>query len=153
MGNNLRGFWYQVHSSYLCQRPGPRRPSGRVRRTPIRRSDRSATHEWKIGWHDLPTGLAILESIRRWRNKPKGVWGGNSINISWEDHYWEIAKNGFSTTNNEIEYKTLLMGMTMVQKMVGKMIEMFSDSRLVVGQVKGEFEARDKRMQDRKSVV
>ena len=28
-----------------------------------------------------------------------------------------------------------------------KAIEMFLDSRLVVGQVKGEFEARDKRMQ------
>ena len=28
-----------------------------------------------------------------------------------------------------------------------KVVEMFSDSRLVVGQVKGEFEARDERMQ------
>ena len=31
--------------------------------------------------------------------------------------------------------------------MGGKAVEMFSDSRLVVGQVKGEFEARDERMQ------
>ena len=53
----------------------------------------------------------------------------------------------FSATNNEAEYEALLMGMTMVQKMGGKTIEMFSDSRLVVGQVKGEFEARDERMQ------
>ena len=29
----------------------------------------------------------------------------------------------------------------------GKAIEMFSDSRLVIGQVKDEFEARDERMQ------
>ena len=28
-----------------------------------------------------------------------------------------------------------------------KAVEMFSDSRLVVGQVKGDLEARDKRMQ------
>ena len=35
----------------------------------------------------------------------------------------------------------------MVQKMGGKVIDMFSDLRLVVGQVKGEFEARDERMQ------
>ena len=34
----------------------------------------------------------------------------------------------------------------MVQKMDGKIVEMFSDSRLVVGQVKGELEARDIRM-------
>ena len=54
---------------------------------------------------------------------------------------------GFSATNNEAKYEALLMGMTMVQKMSEKAIEMFSDSRLVVGEVKGEFEARDERMQ------
>ena len=36
----------------------------------------------------------------------------------------------------------------MVQKMGGKAIEAFSNSRLVVGQVKGELEARDARMQE-----
>ena len=44
----------------------------------------------------------------------------------------------FSATNNEVEYETLLVGMTMVQKMGGKVVEIFSDSRLVVGQVQGE---------------
>ena len=36
----------------------------------------------------------------------------------------------------------------MVQKMGGRTVEMFSDSRLVVGQVKGELEAKDVRMQN-----
>ena len=40
---------------------------------------------------------------------------------------------GFSATNNEAKYEVLLMGMAMVQKMGGKTVEMFSDSRLVVG--------------------
>ena len=40
---------------------------------------------------------------------------------------------GFSTTNNEAEYETLLIGMAMVQKIGGKIVEMFYDSRLVVG--------------------
>ena len=53
---------------------------------------------------------------------------------------------GFSAINNEAEYESLLMGMTMVQKMGGKSMEMLSDSRLIVGQVKGELEARDTRM-------
>ena len=35
----------------------------------------------------------------------------------------------------------------MVQRMGGKSIKLFSDSRLVVGQVRGEFEAKDERMQ------
>ena len=53
----------------------------------------------------------------------------------------------FLATNNEDEYEALLEGVSMVQKMRGKAIKMFSDSRLVVGQVKGELEARDERMQ------
>jgi len=52
-----------------------------------------------------------------------------------------------SATNNEAEYETLLKGMSMVQRMGRKAVKMFSDSRLVVGQVKGELEARDARMQ------
>ena len=53
----------------------------------------------------------------------------------------------FSATNNEAEYETLLMGIAMVQRMGGKSIKVFLDSRLVIGQVKGEFEAKDERMQ------
>ena len=55
---------------------------------------------------------------------------------------------GFSTTNNEAEYEVLLTGMVMVQKMGGKTMEVFSDSKLVVDQVRGELEARDPRMQE-----
>ena len=57
-------------------------------------------------------------------------------------------KLGFSATNNEAEYEALLVGMTMVQKMGGKVVEMFSNSRLVMDQVQGELEARDLRMQE-----
>ena len=53
---------------------------------------------------------------------------------------------GFSATNNEAEYEALLMGMMMVQKMGGRTVKVYSDSRLVVGQVRGELEARDLRM-------
>ena len=40
---------------------------------------------------------------------------------------------GFLVTNNEAEYEVLLVGMTMIQKMGGKAMEIFSNSRLVVG--------------------
>ena len=53
----------------------------------------------------------------------------------------------FSATNNETKYEALLKGMTMVQRMGGKFIKLFSDSRLVVFQVIGEFEVKDERMQ------
>ena len=42
---------------------------------------------------------------------------------------------GFSAINNEVEYEALLVRMIMVQKMSEKTVEVFSDSRLVVGQV------------------
>ena len=54
---------------------------------------------------------------------------------------------GFLTTNNEVEYEALMMEMVMVQKIGGKSIKVFLDSRLVIGQVKGEFEVKDERMQ------
>ena len=53
---------------------------------------------------------------------------------------------GFSATNNKAKYEALLVGMAMVQKMGGRIVEIFLDSRLVAGQVKGELEARDVRM-------
>ena len=53
----------------------------------------------------------------------------------------------FSATNNKAEYEALMMGMAMVQRISGKSVKIFSDSRLVVIQVKGEFEAKDERMQ------
>ena len=52
----------------------------------------------------------------------------------------------FSVTNNEAEYEALMMGMAMVQRMGGKSVKFFSDSRLVIDQVKGEFEAKDERI-------
>ena len=60
---------------------------------------------------------------------------------------------GFSTTNNEVEYEALLMGMTMIQKMGGKTVKVYSDSKLVVGQVRDDLEARDPRMQEYLSQV
>ena len=53
---------------------------------------------------------------------------------------------GFSATNNEAEYEALLEGMALVQRMGVGSMEIFSNSRLVIGQVKGELEAKDVRM-------
>ena len=52
----------------------------------------------------------------------------------------------FSTTNNEAEYEALLMGIMIVQKIGGKTVKVFLDSKLVIDQVRGDLEARDPRM-------
>ena len=54
----------------------------------------------------------------------------------------------FLATNNETEYETLLRGMMMVQKIGGKAVRVFSDSKLVMRQVRGDLEAQDSRMQE-----
>ena len=53
----------------------------------------------------------------------------------------------FLAMNNQAKYEALMMGMTMVQRMGGKLVKVFSNSRLIIGQVKGEFEVKNKRMQ------
>ena len=50
---------------------------------------------------------------------------------------------GFLVTNNEAEYETLLVEIAMVGRLGGEVIEIYSNSHLVVGQVNGKFEARD----------
>ena len=57
-------------------------------------------------------------------------------------------KLNFSATNNEAKYEALLRGMMMVQKMGGKAVRVFLDSKLIVGQVRGDLKARDSRMQE-----
>ena len=74
------------------------------------------------------------------RSKPKGIRSGLVV-VSPERIIIEKSlRLGFSATNNEVEYEALLVGMAMVQKMEGRTVEIFSDLRLVVGQVKGELE-------------
>ena len=54
---------------------------------------------------------------------------------------------GFSATNNEAEYEALLARIAMVKLLGGDTVELYSDSKLIVGQVDGDFETQDERMQ------
>ena len=45
----------------------------------------------------------------------------------------KFLRLGFSATNNEAEYETLIVGMAMVQQMEGRAVEVFLDSRLDMG--------------------
>ncbi|XP_075651109.1 uncharacterized protein LOC142621663 [Castanea sativa] len=58
----------------------------------------------------------------------------------------KLLRLGFLATTNEAEYEALLAGLNAVQKLGGKTIRAYCDSRLVVGQVLGEYEAKDLRM-------
>ena len=55
---------------------------------------------------------------------------------------------GFKASNNEAKYEALLVGLRTVLGMDARDVEIYSDSRLVVSQVQGSFEARDSRMKE-----
>ena len=99
-------------------------------------------------------GIVSLQKPLSWRVYIDGVMNQRGFGVglvvsSLENIIIEKSlRLGFSTTNNEAEYEALLVGMTMVYKMGGKTVEIFSNSRLVVGQLKGELEAKDVRIQE-----
>nr|XP_023874648.1 uncharacterized protein LOC111987173 [Quercus suber] len=53
---------------------------------------------------------------------------------------------GFRASNNEVEYEAFLAGLRTASSLGAREVELYSDSRLVVNQVLGSFEARDPRM-------
>jgi ribonuclease HI/dsDNA-binding SOS-regulon protein len=54
---------------------------------------------------------------------------------------------GFKTTNNEAEYEALIAGLRLARELGVRVLEAFSDSQIVVQQVNGEYEARDRSLQ------
>ena len=53
----------------------------------------------------------------------------------------------FPATNNETKYKGILTGLRLGKVFGAKNLLIQSDSKLVIGQIKGEYEAREERMQ------
>ena len=95
-----------------------------------------------ISQYYLPTWEVYVDGA----SNQKGSGVGLALTSPEKVVIEKFLRLGFPTTNNEAKYEALLEGMTMVQRMGGKSIKLFSDSRLVVGQVRGEFEAKDERM-------
>ena len=55
---------------------------------------------------------------------------------------------GFKASNNEAEYEALLVGLRVVSDLGAKEVKVYLDSRLVVNQVQGSFEAKDPQMME-----
>ena len=113
--------------------------------------------EMDVENHNMGEGLVGVVSIQcpmPWElyvdgaTNQRGSWVGLVL-VSLENITIEKSlRLSFSVTNNEAKYEALLMGIMMVQKMGGKAVKVFSYSKLVVGQVRGDLEACDPRMQE-----
>ena len=53
----------------------------------------------------------------------------------------------FSATNNEAEYEGILTELRVEKSLGAKSLLLQSDSKLVIGQIKEEYEAKEERMQ------
>ncbi|XP_019170997.1 PREDICTED: uncharacterized protein LOC109166502 [Ipomoea nil] len=79
--------------------------------------------------------------------------GGEVVLINQEGFqaYYAI-RFAFKLSNNETEYEALLRGLCLALNMRVEKLKIRCDSRLLVGQVIGEFEASDERMRSRVAV-
>ncbi|XP_059637593.1 uncharacterized protein LOC132279586 [Cornus florida] len=59
----------------------------------------------------------------------------------------------FAATNNEAEYETLLAGIKLAKELKVRNLNVFSDSQLVVRQVRGEYKTKDETMEAYRSAV
>ena len=96
-----------------------------------------------VSFHGHPSWKLYIDGVANHKGFGVGLFLISPKKITIE----KSLRLGFSVMNNETKYEALLVGMTMVQKMGGKVVEIFSNSRLVIGQVQGELEARNPRMQ------
>jgi ribonuclease HI len=77
----------------------------------------------------------------------KEMSGAGVILVSPEKDKFEYALQlRFRATNNEAEYEALLAGLKLSKSMGIRALTIKSDSQLIVGQVKGEYEAKEDRM-------
>ena len=91
--------------------------------------------------------------VKRWTiqtdNSSAQKRGGVGVMITTPDG--EILKYGvrlrFLATNNEAEYEGILTGLRLEKALGVKRLLIQSDSKLVIEQIKGEYEAKEERMQ------
>ena len=77
----------------------------------------------------------------------KGGGAGIVITSSEKDVLKYGVQLKFPISNNEAEYEALLAGLRIVRALGVENIVLKSDSQLIIGQVRGDFEVKETRMQ------
>ncbi|XP_050249037.1 uncharacterized protein LOC126696316 [Quercus robur] len=101
----------------------------------------------------LPDEEGTTDEVDKWTIQTDGSSaqkrGGVGVVITTPDG--EVMKYGvqleFPATNNEAEYEGILTGLRLGKALGAKNLLVQSDSKLVIGQISGEYEAKEERMQ------
>ncbi|XP_012836532.1 PREDICTED: uncharacterized protein LOC105957150 [Erythranthe guttata] len=105
-------------------------------------------------------GQALADFLQETtRPEEQGIWrvfvdgsanaSGSGVGVLLAEAGEELEyaiKLPFKASNNEAEYEAVIHGMKLVSSAGGRKLNIFSDSQLVVQQVKGEFEIKNERM-------
>ena len=92
------------------------------------------------------------ERVSRWMIHANGSSTKNAggVGIIIRSPEGDIIKRAiclqYATTNNEAEYEALLTGLKIAKMLGATKLDVHSDSQLVVGQVNGEYKAKEERM-------
>ena len=100
-----------------------------------------------------PKKDGLADKARRWTIQTDGSSaqkrGGVEVVIIIPDE--ETLKYGvrlkFPATNNEVEYEGILTGLRLGKALRATNLLIQNDSKLVIGQIKGDFEVKEERMQ------
>ncbi|VFQ89217.1 unnamed protein product [Cuscuta campestris] len=91
----------------------------------------------------------VISVLRRFRR----VFAWSPADMPGLDHKIAVHRlnvlpdaKPFRVSNNEAEYEALINGLKILRKMGVSRVQVYTDSRLVVGQITGEFEAKEERM-------
>ena len=128
MGSWAQLVRHQIPPQDNDQRTGVSRLHRQVHNPRSRRDPR----RWTDGWSKL-TGF---------QPKKEGEWGS-----SLRDVLRYRVQLQFPTTNNEVEYKTILTRLKVEKALGARNLLLQSDSKLVIRQINGEYEAKEDRMQ------
>lgn len=58
----------------------------------------------------------------------------------------QAIRLGFPSSNNEVEYEAILVGLNIALTLSTTKLEIYNDSQLVIGQILGKYEAKDEHM-------
>ena len=84
----------------------------------------------------------------------KKVEGARVVLISLEKEVLKyVVRLQFLATNNEAEYEALLIGLSLAKALGAKNLIVQADSQLIIGKVKGDYEAKEERMQKYLKIV
>ena len=101
----------------------------------------------------LPDEENLSPEVKRWtiQTDSSSAQGRGGVGVIVTTPYGEKLKYGvqlkFPATNNEAEYEGILTRLRLGRALGIKHLLVHNDSKLVIGQIRGDYEAKEKRMQ------